>query len=322
LGIERAMNIAFGPVPSRRLGRSLGINNIPPKHCSYSCVYCQLGPTLAREMVPRPFYPAETIHRQVAEHLASIRERGEEADYLTFVPDGEPTLDSGLGAAIDGLSDLGLPIAVISNSSLVWREDVRAALRRADWVSLKVDSVREASWRQINRPHADLELARILNGIRSFAGAYDGTLATETMLIEGVNDGPEELHDLGRFLRQAGIALAYLAIPHRPPAESGLRGPGEAAVNRAYQIVADYCPRVELLTQYEGDQFAFGGALERELLAIASVHPLRESAVAALLEKAGADRTVVERMLAEGSLKRTEYGGETFYVRRLPGSEA
>lgn len=104
------MDIAFGPVPSRRLGRSLGINNIPPKHCSYACVYCQVGPTPAQEITPRPFYPPEEILRQVRGRVEAVRARGEAVDYLTFVPDGEPTLDSRLGESIDALRELGLPI--------------------------------------------------------------------------------------------------------------------------------------------------------------------------------------------------------------------
>ena len=125
------MEIAFGPVPSRRLGRSLGINNIPPKHCSYSCIYCQVGPPAAQEVTPREFYSLQEIRCQVEQRLQAVRARGEAVDCLTFVPDGEPTLDSQLGKAIDSLRDLGLPIAVISNATLIGREDVRAVLNRA-----------------------------------------------------------------------------------------------------------------------------------------------------------------------------------------------
>ncbi len=126
------MDIVFGPVPSRRLGRSLGINNIPPKHCSYSCIYCQVGPTAVPEIVPRAFYSPEEIVRQVARRLETARAQGEAVDYLTFVPDGEPTLDAHLAVAIDALKPLGLPVAVISNASLIWRPEVREILTHAD----------------------------------------------------------------------------------------------------------------------------------------------------------------------------------------------
>ena len=316
------MDIAFGPVPSRRLGRSLGINNIPPKHCSYSCLYCQVGPTGAQEISPRTFYPPEEIRDQVTRRLETVRARGEAVDYLTFVPDGEPTLDIHLGAAIDGLRGLGLPIAVISNASLIWREDARAALARSDWVSLKIDSVDPATWRRINQPHTDLALADILTGIRAFATGFKGSLVSETMLLAGINDSAAAMNDLGRFLAAAGIARAYLAIPHRPPAVAGVRGPDEAVVTRAHEILAAWHVGVELLCGYEGDVFAFGGDLKREILAITAVHPLRESAVRALVRKADADMSVVASLLESGELRRVVHGVEAFYLRRLGKDQA
>ncbi|MEN6587336.1 MAG: radical SAM protein [Sulfuricella sp.] len=313
------MEITFGPVPSRRLGRSLGINNIPPKHCSYSCIYCQVGPTAAQEIAPRAFYPAEMIFRQVSQRLEAVRAQGEAVDYLTFVPDGEPTLDVNLGESIDALRPLGLPIAVISNASLIWRPEVREALGRADWVSVKVDSVDESTWRRINQPHPDLKLPDILDGIRTFARNFAGTLVSETMLLAGINDSPDALMKLGRYLRDTGVVRAYLAIPHRPPAVAGVRGPDEAVITHAHQMFHGLGLDVELLTAYEGDTFAFSGDLHRDILAITAVHPLRESALRALVLRAGGDMAMIRALVDAGELKPVDYAGETFYVRRLSG---
>jgi wyosine [tRNA(Phe)-imidazoG37] synthetase (radical SAM superfamily) len=310
-------DIAFGPVPSRRLGRSLGINNIPPKHCSYACVYCQVGPTRQAEITPRPFYPPEDIRRQVEARLAAVTARGEAVDYLTFVPDGEPTLDSSLAQAIAGLKGLGLPIAVISNASLIWRPEVREALMAADWVSLKVDSVHEPAWRRVNRPHGELGLAAILEGIGTFARQFRGTLVSETMLVQGLNDDEPSIHDLGRYLAAIGFRRAYLAIPIRPPAVAGVSGPDEAVLIHAHQAWMAQGLDVELLTGPEGADFAHAGDLERELLAIAAVHPLRQSALDALLRKAGASRAMVEAMLRDGQLRQVAHAGDTFYMRPM-----
>jgi hypothetical protein len=135
------VNIAFGPVPSRRLDRSLGINNISPKICTYACVYCQLGRTLIIRFNHQAFYNRDEVVRAVRAKLVETRTRGELIDHLTFVPDGEPTLDLSLAAEISALRDSRIPIAAISNASLIWRENVRHALMGADWVSLKIDSV-------------------------------------------------------------------------------------------------------------------------------------------------------------------------------------
>jgi wyosine [tRNA(Phe)-imidazoG37] synthetase (radical SAM superfamily) len=313
------MDITFGPVPSRRLGHSLGINNIPPKHCSYSCIYCQVGKTPEQEIKLHPFYPPDEIHRQVAERLIAIRAQCESVDYLTFVPDGEPTLDSRLGETIAGLRDLGLPIAVITNATLLWRDEVRAALNRADWVSVKIDSLDPAVWQRINQPHPELELAHILEGIRTIAVTFKGTLTSETMLIEGVNDSEQAIEDLATFLTGAGIAQACLATPIRPPSVAGIRGPEQSVVIRARNILTAHGIDVILLTESEGEDFAYSGDLRRDILAITAVHPLPESTLRSMVNKAGEDMEIVQKLLDHGQLRRVEHDGNIFHIR--PGAE-
>jgi wyosine [tRNA(Phe)-imidazoG37] synthetase (radical SAM superfamily) len=310
--------LVFGPVPSRRLGRSLGINNIPPKACSYSCVYCQLGPTRATGIVPRKFYAPDLICREVENRLAQVRETGSHVDYLTFVPDGEPTLDSLLGESIERLRPLGIPVAVISNASLLWREEVREILMKADWVSLKVDAIDATLWRRINRPHPSLDHAAILDGMSVFADDFSGTLVTESMIVRGLNDDDQAANDLAGFLGKLGPDIAYLSVPTRPPAEKHVRAPGEVTLNRIYQIVSRKVGNLQLLTGYEGNAFASGGDVAENLLSITSVHPMREEAVRKLLDKAGAHWCVVEQLIADEKLKQTEYEGIKFYVRRIP----
>jgi wyosine [tRNA(Phe)-imidazoG37] synthetase (radical SAM superfamily) len=309
--------MAFGPVPSRRLGRSLGINNIPPKVCTYSCIYCQLGRTIKMQVERSAFYQPEDVSMAVREKIARAGEAGESIDYLTFVPDGEPTLDLHLGREIERLRPLGLPIAVISNASLIWREDVREDLMGADWVSLKVDAVEERTWQRINRPHGSLDLSSILEGAVAFARDYRGELATETMLVAGVNDGEEDLGAIARFLAHLQPDRAYLSIPTRPPAESWALAPDEQAVNRAYHILREKLEQVEYLIGYEGNAFAFTGDVEQDLLSITSVHPMREDAVSEFLSRAGNGWAAVQQLVAGGQLIETEYDGHTFYLRRL-----
>ena len=311
--------IAFGPVPSRRLGRSLGINNIPPKVCTYSCVYCQLGRTIKMRVERRAFYEPEEILKAVQEKVNKAKAAGESIDYLTFVPDGEPTLDIHLGREIELLRPLGIPIAVITNASLIWREDMRRALMKADWVSLKVDSSREDVWRRINRPHRTLQLASILDGMLEFAKAYRGELATETMLVEGVNDSDDHLREVADFLARLRPAKAYLSIPTRPPAEEWVRPPGEEAFNRAYQILSERLDHVEYLMGYEGNAFAFTGNAEKDLLSITAVHPMREEAVRDFLARAKADWFIVNNLIYQGQLIEMEYEGKRFYMRKLRG---
>ncbi|GAB4530076.1 MAG: radical SAM protein [Anaerolineae bacterium] len=304
------------------MGRSLGVNNIPPKICTYSCAYCQLGRTIQMQTTRSLFYEPEAVLRSVRRKVEAASAVGEAIDYLTFVPDGEPTLDANLGREIELLRSLGIKIAVITNGSLTWLRDVRDDLMRADWVSLKVDSTRQEVWRQLDRPHGALQLSLILEGMLEFARAYPGELVTETMLVEGVNDGDEHISEVADFLAQLRPARAYLSIPTRPPAEIWVRPPGEEAINQAYQILSERVHHVEYLIGYEGDAFAFTGDVEQDLLSITAVHPMRWEAVSDFLARAGADCSLVRRLIVQGQLVETSYAGQSFIMRKLPGRKA
>ena len=309
--------IAFGPVPSRRLGRSLGINNIPPKVCTYSCIYCQVGRTAKLTIDRRSFYSPEDVFEDVRAKVGMAQRKGESIDYLTFVPDGEPTLDINLDREIELLRSLGIRIGVISNSSLIWDSEVRDTLMKADWVSLKVDAVRESVWRQINRPHGSLKLPDILKGIRVFQRQYKGEFATETMLIAGVNDSEDQLLKIAEFIGEIEPKHAYLSIPIRPPSENWVRSPDEDVINKAYQVFSNHTDSVEYLIGYEGNAFAFTGNVEEDLLSITSVHPMRKDAVEDFLVRAGSNWSVVEGMIVQDKLAEVGYRNRMFYVRKL-----
>ena len=312
--IDDSPHYTFGPVPSRRLGRSLGINNIPAKSCSYSCVYCQVGQTTRLEHERRAFYDPDELVRAVRTRLTRAAELSERVDYLTFVPDGEPTLDVNLGEEIDLLKSFGIPVAVITNGSLLWREDVREELRRADWVSLKVDAVQRVTWEMINRPHKSLHLSFILEGMMAFVKAYHGTLVTETMLVARVNDNCYCMNDIADILYRLNPSIAYLSTPTRPPAEKWVQPADEESLIRAYDILSRRLSQVELLTGYEGDSFASTGQIANDILSIAAVHPMREDAVRALLDRVGSPWDLVEQMVARRELTRTDYEGHIFYL--------
>ena len=310
--------IAFGPVPSRRLGNSLGINNIPPKVCSYACLYCQVGRTTEATLEPRDLFSTETIVAAARERLAAVAKSGEVVDYVTLVSDGEPTLDANLGETIRALKRLGPPVAVISNATLLWQPEVRQALMAADWVSLKVDAVDEAIWRRVDRPHGRLDLAQVQDGMRAFGADYRGRLVSETMLVNGVNDGRGHLLAVAGFLAELAPEIAYLAIPTRPPAESEVQPPSEARLNAAYQVLSERLTRVEYLVGYEGNAFGVSGDAAHDLLSITAVHPMREDAVAELLRRSDAEWALVDAMIANGQIVAVSHGEHRYYMRRLP----
>jgi wyosine [tRNA(Phe)-imidazoG37] synthetase (radical SAM superfamily) len=248
-----------------------------------------------------------------------MQEMGEAIDYLTFVSDGEPTLDSSLGREIELLKPLGIKIAVITNGSLLWRSAVRNDLAEADWVSLKVDSTDEEVWKEISHPHKDLRLSHIMEGMLEFSEMYRGELVTETMLVKDVNDNEGHMEGIADFLDLLKPRKAYLSIPLRPPAVSSVCPPDEKILIQSYHILSKKFDCVEYLTGYEGSGFAFTGNIEEDLLSIGAVHPIRKDAVNSLLEKANADWSTVQRLIDRGKLIEIEYEGTSFFMKKLAG---
>ena len=318
--LEDIGKLAFGPVPSRRLGKSLGINNIPAKTCSYSCVYCQLGRTVNMTTKRQTFYKPEDIFEETKRKVNEASSRDERIDYITFVPDGEPTLDINIDKATYNLKQIEIPIAVITNASLIWRDDVKEDLAEMNLVSLKVDAVSEDLWRRMNRPHKNLRLDAVLEGVTEFAKEFKGSIISETMLVDGINYG-DEFEEIADFLKQLKrIDKAYIAIPTRPPTEKWVKPAKEQTVNSAFQIFSEKLgvDRVEYLIGYEGNAFAFTGKAEEDLLSITAVHPMRKEAVKEFLKKANADWDVIAKLLREDKLIELEYEGNKYYMRRLP----
>jgi len=308
--------LTFGPVPSRRLGHSLGINNIPPKICSYACIYCQVGKTIRMQVERGAFYTPENLFKAVEKRINDIQDRKEHIDYLTFVSDGEPTLDITLGKSIDLLKKLGIKIAVITNASLIWKDYVRADLSKADWVSLKIDTVSETIWHKINRSHKYLQLDKILQGITEFSHIFKGELLTETMIIQGINDDLAEMEKTSNFIAGLKNAKSYIAIPTRPPVEKWVKPANEQFINTAYQLFKEKNINAEYLIGYEGNAFAFTGNIEEDLLSITAVHPMREDAVNALLKKAKTNWIIVDRLIEESKLVELKYKDKKFYMRK------
>lgn len=274
------------------------------------------------EIDRRSFYPPELVFEEVKRKVWEAKEKGEKIDYLTFVPDGEPTLDANLGQEIEMLKALNIPLAILTNSSLIWREDVREDLLKLNLVSLKLDAVSEDLWRRIDRPHKTLRLDKILEGMLGFRKDFDGKLVTETMLIDGITYG-EEFKKIAEFLRELKPDIAYIAVPTRPPWEKWVKPPREEVINMAFQTFADAIgeERVEYLIGYEGNAFAFTGNVKEDILSITAVHPMREDALRELLKKANAEWSVVEKLVDEGKLIELEYRGRRFYMRKLKSRE-
>jgi wyosine [tRNA(Phe)-imidazoG37] synthetase (radical SAM superfamily) len=307
--------IAFGPIPSRRFGKSLGINNISSgKACSYSCVYCQLGRTKDKSVLRKTFYDPATIYKEVNAHINHL-DLTHMPDCLTIVPNGEPTLDINLGDEIRLLKKFDLPVGVITNASLLFEQEVREALMQADQVCIKVDAIKELDWKKINRPAKQVDFRNYLEGLQVFAESFSGKLFTETMLVDSLNDSEEEIYLIANFITNLKPDVSYLLTPTRPPAERSVSTPSKTRLNFALNTFKNCGLKTELLDDFEGDDVGITGNAFEDILNISAVHPIREDVMQKILKLNHSSTSVLESLIDENLIKTMIYQGNKYYVR-------
>ena len=206
----------YGPVPSRRLGRSLGIDLVPFKTCTYDCIYCQLGRTTNKTIKRRPYVPVKDILNELKIKLAT----GEPPDYISIAGSGEPTLHSDIGNLIDQINDITeIPVAVLTNGSLLFMPEVRTALSKADLVIPSLDAGDEELFRYVNRPHADIAFDQMVHGLIDFTRNFPGVVWLEVLLLSGVTGMAEEVRKIAAYTKEIGAAKVQLNTVCRPAAE-------------------------------------------------------------------------------------------------------
>ena len=303
----------FGPVPSRRLGFSLGINNMKCKICTYDCVYCQVGQPACRSTCRESCLGPYELFCVVRKKLELLKAQNIPVDYITFVPNGEPTLDANLAKDMLLLREFGHKIAVLTNSSLVWNARVQEDLFLADYVSVKIDTVNEATWQTINRPHLRLRFQTILDGIERFSKSYQGILTTETMLVKNINDTLREVEAIGMFLKKVKRDTSYFIIPTRPPLESYAVPPDSRVLSQISDLITNNLPNSEMLFA-DGEEVFYGaGDLENELLGALSAQPMREEAVLKFIASKGGGINTLQQMVESRNIVLIPFDGRTFY---------
>lgn len=276
------MKYVYGPVPSRRLGQSLGIDPIPFKTCNWNCVYCQLGRTSPPTNERRDYIPVDDILAEVESALRAHQPG--EIDWLTFVGSGEPTLHASLGMLIRKVRALSsLPVAVITNGSLLHRADVREELLPADVILPTVCAGTEVLYRRINRPLAELGYEQFIDGLVTFRNQYTGRLWVEVMLLQGVNDAESDLQDLAVVLRRIRPDEVHLNSPNRPPCEPWVKPVDAAALQRAQRILGDVA-HVVMPATGEFDLSGFTNVVDA-IVAVITRHPVSENELLSALDR-------------------------------------
>lgn len=302
----------FGPVPTRRLGRSLGVDPVPLKTCDFNCVYCQLGRTRRLTTRRKRFFNLSDLF---AEIVTAVCHHGEDAiDWITFVGSGETTLFSRLGSLIRFVkSATRLPVAVITNGSLLSLPTVRHELEAADAVLPSLDAGHEDVYLRINRPHRSLTYAEHVRGLQAFRDEYRGRLWVEVMLVKGVNDSEESLAALAEILRRIGPDEVHLTLPDRPPSQPWVEPPDPDTIDRARGLIGALAKVVE-----PAAVSCAGGDLDEITDAAAAVlarHPLRETELVGLLRQwaPGRSLAVLSELGQRSDLQTVERSGGRFW---------
>lgn len=237
----------FGPVHSRRLGRSLGIDLLDRRRCSFDCVFCEVGATELLTLERREYVPTAAVIAEFEDWLAG----GGTADVVTLAGSGEPTLHSGFGEVIDAVHGAcRLPVVLLTNSTLLWDPEVRDAASRADIVKVSLSAWDDDSLAALNRPAAGLSFARLLAGLQAFRAMYTGALWVETLLVQGVNDQPDQVSRIAALVAGLHPDKVQLNTVVRPPADDHA-----AAVEsgRLEFLASLFTPAAEIIAPHSGD---------------------------------------------------------------------
>jgi len=311
-------NIVFGPVSSRRLGYSLGVNTMYYKVCTYNCVYCQVGRTKRCSIKRDKFLDPQEAFNLVKDKIKLLTEQRTHIDYISILPNGEPTLDVNLSKEILLLREFGYKIAIFTNSSLLWNDDVKESLSLADYVSVKVDTVNETTWTKLDRPHRKLRFQAILDGIVDFSKSYRGFLTTETMLVKNINDNLDELEVLSEYFIKLKKNKSYFTIPIRPPTEAYVAAPNISTLSEISKFAKNKITDSETLFFPEENGFEGAGNLEEELLGIMSVHPMNEEAVEKFIKNKCGNPNTLKSMIDNKLITQINFEGKIFYRNTRP----
>jgi wyosine [tRNA(Phe)-imidazoG37] synthetase (radical SAM superfamily) len=300
----------YGPVSSRRLGRSLGLDVIPQKTCTYDCIYCQLGKTTKKTVERREYVPIDIVLEELDRKLAEKPE----LDYISLAGSGEPTLNSRIGDLIAGIkARTAVPIAVFTNGALLWMPEVRQALLGADLVLPSLDAGDEHLFRYVNRPHRGVSFEKMVDGLIAFRKEFRGQIWLEVFLLAGVSGMNADAERIARLSERIGADRVQLNTATRPPAEDFAYAMSRESMERLREEFGDTAEVVADLV-HAAEEFT-GDATDAEILALIQRHPCTAREVASALN-IGTEETTrrLDELTRTHRIARILQNGKCFHL--------
>jgi wyosine [tRNA(Phe)-imidazoG37] synthetase (radical SAM superfamily) len=303
------MQYIFGPVPSRRLGLSLGVDLIPPKTCSYDCLYCQVGRTTDKQIEPAPFISVEEVLKELERVLEKSR-----PDTITLAGSGEPTLHGEIDRVITRIKELtDTRVALLTNGSLLWSKAIRDRILGADIILPTLSTVFEETFRAMHRPHRDLELIKIIEGIKNLRKDYSGLIFIEVVLLAGYNDREKELEALGKVFEEISPDKIQLNTVVRPPSDARAQALDRTRLERIRDFFGQ---KAEIIAPSTRSPSAAGiDSRVSSVVEMARRRPVRAVDISNSLHiPLEETERMMKGMVLKGRVKLKEHGGEKFYV--------
>lgn len=303
------MKYIFGPVPSRRLGLSLGVDLLPPKTCNMDCIYCELGKGRGTVCQVREYTPFEEIRDEI-QRVAVENPTG--FDCLTFTASGEPTLHSRLGELIEfARATCGKPIVVLTNAGLVGRKEIRRNLSQADFILPSLDAATAKAFRKINRPDPCIKLEEVINGLSRLKQEMQGQMWLEILFVQGINDSPQEVRALKDAVSRIQPDRVQLNTVVRPPAEDFARPVPRrrmeeirSELGHGAEIIVDFTSRLR-----EGSSLL----LESEILDVLKRRPLSCKDIKELFGEYKKVDEILARLMKDGLIDKKQVASSFFY---------
>jgi len=300
----------YGPVPSRRLGRSLGVDLVPHKICTYDCIYCQIGRTTGKTLLRKEYIPTGEVLEEVKNFLSK---GGASIDHFSLSGSGEPTLNSQIGSVIKGMKGMSpIPVAVLTNGSLLYLEEVRDDLRQADIILPSLDAVSKEVFTRINRPHKGISVEKVIEGLVEFRKVYQGQIWLEILFCKGINDGENERRQMKRAVDRIQPDRIHINTVIRPPTEHWAAPLNSEEME---EIQAFFGEKASIISEFDRHPLSLPEMnVKEEIFRILERRPLSfiDLSERMAIPKKELEATI-QPMVEEGKIKTRRFGDSVYY---------